>query len=367
MSKKGRILVAMSGGIDSTVTAMLMHHEGYEVIGITMKTWDYANSGGSTKETGCCSLDSINDARRVAVDMGFAHFIVDIREEFGDYVIDDFVDEYIAGRTPNPCILCNTHIKWEAMVRRAEALDCEYIATGHYAKVNESEGRKYVTKAVDLNKDQSYVLWGLSQAALQKTLFPLGELTKPEVRQLASDFGYDDLSKKGESYEICFVPDNDYRGFLKRRVDGLEERVAGGTFVDTHGKVLGNHEGYPFYTIGQRKGLGIAFGEPKFVVDIQPATNTVILGDVEDLMRNGMRVGKVNWMKYADPIPDMEFVTKVRYRDRGTLSRLDVEPTGVDVHFMANVKGIAPGQSAVFYDGDDVVGGGIIQRGLIYN
>lgn len=367
MSKHGRILVAMSGGIDSTVTAMMLHEQGYEVVGITMKTWDYATSGGSTKETGCCSLDSINDARRVAVDMKFPHFIVDIREEFGDYVIDNFVDEYIAGRTPNPCILCNTHIKWEAMVRRAEALDCSYIATGHYAKVKEENGRKYVTKAVDLNKDQSYVLWGLSQDALNKTLFPLGDLTKPEVRQMAKDFGYDDLSKKSESYEICFVPDNDYRGFLKRRVEGLEAQVAGGTFKDVQGNVLGEHEGYPFFTIGQRKGLGIALGKPMFVVDIQPESNTVVLGDVADLMRNGMRVGKVNWMKYPQLPADMEVVTKVRYRDMGTLSTLDGTDNAVDVHFMANVRGIAPGQSAVFYEGDDVIGGGIIQRGLNYN
>ncbi|MCP3927973.1 MAG: tRNA 2-thiouridine(34) synthase MnmA [Bacteroidetes bacterium] len=360
MSKHGRALVAMSGGIDSTVTAMLMHEAGYEVVGITMKTWDYANSGGSKKETGCCSLDSINDARQVAVDMGFHHFIIDIRDEFGDYVIDNFVEEYIAGRTPNPCVLCNTHIKWSALLKRADALDCEFIATGHYAIINESESRKYISKAKDLNKDQSYVLWGLSQECLQRSLFPLGKLTKPEVRKLAFDKGYTELSKKGESYEICFVPDNDYRSFLKRKVEGLEEQVAGGDFVNAAGEILGKHQGYPFYTIGQRKGLGIALGQPMFVSEIIPETNTVVLGKEEELFRNGMKVKQQNFMKYQKIPEGLEVVTKVRYRDKGTMSRLSSNGKDVDVEFFANVKGIAPGQSAVFYEGEDVVGGGII-------
>ena len=356
----------MSGGIDSTVTAMMMHEQGYEVIGITMKTWDYANSGGGGKETGCCSLDSINDARQVAVDMGFHHFIVDIREEFGDYVIDNFVDEYMAGRTPNPCVLCNTHIKWNSLLKRADALDCEFIATGHYARINEHEGRKYITRAVDDHKDQSYVLWGLSQACMQRSHFPLGPYTKPEVRQMAADFGYLELSKKGESFEICFVPDNDYRGFLKRRVDGLEERVAGGKFVDVGGNELGTHQGYPFYTVGQRKGLGIALGEPMYVTKILPQTNTVVLGRMDDLIKNGMTVGQVNMMKY-DRIPEagLESTTKIRYKDRGTLATLTPggAPDRVAVDFHANVRGVAPGQSAVFYEGDDVIGGGIILGG----
>jgi tRNA-uridine 2-sulfurtransferase len=361
MSKHGKVLVAMSGGIDSTVTAMMMHEEGYEVVGITMKTWDYANSGGSRKETGCCSLDSINDARQVAVTMGFHHFIVDIREEFGDYVIDNFVDEYLAGRTPNPCVLCNTHIKWSALLKRADALDCQFIATGHYAIIKEHEGRKFISKAVDENKDQSYVLWGLSQECLQRSRFPLGGFTKPEVRQMAADMGFLELSKKAESYEICFVPDNDYRGFLKRKVEGLEERVAGGQFVNTEGKVLGHHEGYPFYTIGQRKGLGMAFGEPMFVTEIRPETNTVVLGRLEDLFRNGMTVGQVNSMKYAQIPEGIEAVTRIRYKDRGTLSRLsNIGDDKVYVEFFANVSGVAPGQSAVFYEGDDVIGGGVI-------
>ena len=364
MSKHGRVLVAMSGGIDSTVTAMLLHEQGYEVVGITMKTWDYANSGGSKKETGCCSLDSINDARQVAVDMGFHHFIIDIRDEFGDYVIDNFVEEYIAGRTPNPCVLCNTHIKWSALLKRADALDCEFIATGHYAKIKEEAGRKFISKSADSNKDQSYVLWGLSQDCLDRSRFPLGEFTKPEVRKMAYDWGYEELSKKGESYEICFVPDNDYRGFLKRRMPGLEARVDGGEFVNTKGEVIGKHKGYPFYTVGQRKGLGVAFGQPMYVTEIIPDQNRVVLGTVDELVRNGMMVYQVNSMKYPS-IPDgKEAVTKIRYKDAGALSQLTNLDGKVHVSFYANVRGVAPGQSAVFYEGDDVIGGGIIHSGL---
>jgi len=362
MSKQGRVLVAMSGGIDSTVTAMLLHEAGYEVIGITMKTWDYANSGGSKKETGCCSLDSINDARQVAVNMGFPHFIIDIRDEFGGYVIDNFIEEYMAGRTPNPCVLCNTHIKWDALLKRADSLDCEFIATGHYARIVESDGRRFIRRAADLNKDQSYVLWGLSQEALARSRFPLAELHKPAVRQIAFDAGYTELSKKAESYEICFVPDNDYRGFLKRQVPGLEAQVKGGAFVDAHGKVLGTHEGYPFYTIGQRKGLGMAFGQPMYVTEIIPETNTVVLGPVEELVRNGLQVYQVNLQKYATlPEAGIEAATKIRHKSPPTMSRLlPLENGRIGVDFYAHVTGVAPGQSAVFYEADDVIGGGII-------
>ncbi len=364
MSQKGKVLVAMSGGIDSTVTALMLNAQGYEVVGITMKTWDYAASGGSKKETGCCNLDSFNDARQAAVEHGFAHYILDIRDEFGDFVIENFVEEYLAGRTPNPCVLCNTHIKWRALLKRADALGCEFIATGHYAKVRQHDnGRYVVSKAIDDTKDQSYVLWGLQQDLLSRTLLPLGPYRKTEIRQMAHDFGYPELAKKHESYEICFVPDNDYRGFLKRRVDGLEERVAGGNFIDKTGKILGQHKGYPFYTIGQRKGLDIALGRPVFVTSIDPEKNTVVLGDEADLEQNEMKVGKLNLIKYDQLTPGMEAVTKIRYKDSGALSNLYPENGTMKVRFYENVKGIAPGQSAVFYEGDDVIGGGIIQSG----
>ena len=362
MSRHGKVLVAMSGGIDSTVVALMLHEQGYDVIGITMKTWDYASSGGNKKETGCCNLDSFNDARAAAVHHGFPHYILDIREEFGGFVVENFVDEYLAGRTPNPCVMCNTHIKWRALLKRANAMDCAFIATGHYAKVREENGRHFISKGIDETKDQSYVLWGLQQDLLGRTILPLGGYRKTAIRQMAHDFGYPELAKKSESYEICFVPDNDYRGFLKRNVEGLEERMKGGTFVDKQGKVLGQHKGYPFYTIGQRKGLDIALGKPAFVTAIDPNTNTVVLGDEEDLMKKDMYVAKMNYIKYAGINDGMEATIRIRYKDMGSAGTLHNKDTGISVSFYENAKGIAPGQSAVFYEGDDVIGGGIIQR-----
>lgn len=358
----------MSGGLDSTVTAIMLHEQGYEVIGITMKTWDYASSGGSKKETGCCSLDSINDARQVSVDLGFHHFIIDIREEFGDYVIDNFVDEYLSGRTPNPCVLCNTHIKWEALLRRADQMGCDFIATGHYARVNNQDNRYFISKGADENKDQSYVLWGLSQDCMRRTQFPLGHLRKTEIRQMAKDMGLIELANKAESYEICFVPDNDYRGFLKRRISGLEERVDGGLFVDKIGNILGKHKGYPFYTIGQRRGLGIALGEPYFVTEIRPDENVVVLGLEAELERNGMFVHNLNMQKYAGLDAPMDAITKIRYKTPGTESVLVPDSEEVlRIEFNTMVQAITPGQSAVFYEGDDVIGGGNILSSYLIN
>jgi len=368
MSKHGRILVAMSGGIDSSLAAVMLHEEGYEVIGMTMKTWDYASSGGSKKETGCCSLDSINDARNIAVNLGFPHYILDIREEFGDYVIDHFTGEYLEGRTPNPCVLCNTHIKWDSLLRRADKLDCEFIATGHYANVREENSRYIISKGTDTWKDQSYVLWGVSQESLARTKLPLGYLKKSEIREMATQKEFYDLVNKKESYEICFVPDNDYRGFLKRRVEGLEESVKGGNFVLEDGKVVGKHEGYPFYTIGQRKGLGIAFGTPMFVTEIRKDTNEVVLGHEKSLDKDGMMVGKIVMQKYADLNGlSLETNTKIRYKHEGSPATITQEGDKMKVIFNEPVSGIAPGQAAVFYEGDDVVGGGWILKSFNQN
>ncbi|HAI77303.1 MAG TPA: tRNA 2-thiouridine(34) synthase MnmA [Microscillaceae bacterium] len=362
MSRNGRVLVAMSGGIDSSLAAVMLHEQGYEVIGMTMKTWDYASAGGSKKETGCCSLDSINDARGIAVSLGFPHYILDIRDEFGDYVIDYFTQEYIEGRTPNPCVLCNTHIKWDALLKRADKLDCQFIATGHYANLREENGRFIVSKGLDENKDQSYALWGVSQQSLSRTIFPLGKLHKSTIREMATERGFIELVSKSESYEICFIPDNDYRGFLKRRKPELENQVKGGDFVLEDGTVVGQHEGYPFYTIGQRKGLGITLGYPVFVTAIDKVNNRVVLGTKHELARNGMLVRQLNMAKYPDLIgKPTQTITKIRYNDEGSPALIVQEESDLmKVLFQESVFAIAPGQAAVFYEGDDVIGGGWI-------
>lgn len=364
MSKHGRILVAMSGGVDSSVTALMLHDEGYEVIGVTMKTWDYADTSGGKRITGCCDLDSINDARNMAVSRGFHHMIIDIREEFGSSIIGNFTSEYLAGRTPNPCVLCNTFIKWEALLKRADMMGCELIATGHYAKVRhvEENDRWVVSRGLDHTKDQSYVLWGLEQKNLARTRFPIGGFRKSDIRQMALDSGFPELATKSDSYEICFIPDNDYRGFLKRKEPEATAKLVHGKLMSVGGEQLGEHDGYPFFTIGQRKGLGIATGEPLYVTEIIPETNTVVLGSKTDLDKTRMWVRRPNFQKIPALQGEIEAVTKVRYKDKGTPSTITLDGERVLVEFHAPVAGIAPGQSAVFYDGADVIGGGFIDR-----
>lgn len=365
MSSKGRVLVAMSGGVDSSVAAVMLKEQGYDVVGITMKTWDYSRVGGkSDKETGCCTLESMNDARQIAVKHGFKHFIVDIRDEFGGWVIDRFVEDYMTGHTPNPCVLCNTHIKWAALLRRADNLGCDYIATGHYANVREENGRYVISRGLDRSKDQSYALWGVKQEHLARTIFPLGSYEKTEIRQMAEDYGLTKVATKPDSYEICFVPDDDYRRFLKDRVDGLEEKVAGGKIVDQNGEVVGEHEGYPFYTIGQRRGLDLAMGKPVYVTDIDPETNVITIGEKKDLISTTCKAREINLVKY-DRIPEdeMEITGAIRYNDEGTIGYLSQNSDDeIEVTFPTGREAITPGQAVVCYEGNDVVAGGWIKK-----
>ncbi|MFA6924348.1 MAG: tRNA 2-thiouridine(34) synthase MnmA [Bacteroidales bacterium] len=362
MSKHGRILVAMSGGVDSSVASILLKEEGYEVIGITLKTWDYSLSGCEKKENACCNTDAINDARSIAVKSGFPHYVIDLTQKFNDCVIENFVDEYLSGRTPNPCILCNTNIKWATLLEKANQLGCEYVATGHYAKVNSADNRYFISKATDDNKDQSYVLWALTQEQLKKTMFPLGKYKKPEIKSIATKFGFTDIAGKRESYEICFIPDDDYRTYLKNIKPEIAEKLNGGNFVNTDRKIIGKHKGFPFYTIGQRKGLEVAVGTPLYVVEIIPETNTVVLGFREELSKKKMSVENYNLMKYSEINSVREVITKVRYKDKGTLSRIVESENKINVEFLESVAAIAPGQSAVFYENDDIVGGGFIAK-----
>lgn len=350
----------MSGGIDSTVAAMLLKEQGYELVGVTYRTFDNISKGCMEKEKGCCSVDSIFEAKRMAQELGFEHHILDIRQEFKDTVITNFIDEYLHGRTPNPCVICNSTIKWGKLIETADELGCKYIATGHYARIGQQDNRWFLRKGTDESKDQTYFLWTLTQDNLSRTLFPLGELTKPEVRKIALEHGYEKLSKKVESQEICFIPENDYRAFLAEQVENYTEKYGAGYFIDTKGNKLGMHKGFPNYTIGQRKGLGIALGQPMFVVAIHPEDNTVVLGTKDELQGKTFYAYDISLMKYAQIPEGFEVTAKIRYRNQGGKASLFPEDKRIRVVFHEDMDSITPGQSAVFYENEDVVGGGII-------
>jgi tRNA-specific 2-thiouridylase len=343
------------------MTAVMLHDMGYEVSTMTIRVWDYLSSGCNMKENGCCSLDAMYDAKDFSEKAGFRHYILDARQSFEAIVVNDFVREYLQGRTPNPCVICNPMIKWHHLLDKANELGIDYIATGHYARLREEKDRFVLSKAADLEKDQSYFLWGLTQEQLSRTILPLGGYTKPQIRALASKRGFVKLAAKRESQEICFVPDNDYRGFLIRREPELAKGLKGGDFISVDGEKLGTHQGYPFYTIGQRKGLGIAKGKPLYVVSIDPNTNRVVLGEEKDLAGKVMTVTRQNLIKYKD-FDTLEVTTKIRYRHPGIPSALKNNKETLEVTFFSDVNSITPGQSAVFYEEEDVVGGGIIAK-----
>jgi tRNA-uridine 2-sulfurtransferase len=359
------VAVGMSGGVDSSVAAALLMKEGYNVIGITMKTYDYMEVGGTpVNENSCCDLKAVNDARTVADKLGFPHYVVNLRDEFNDIVIQNFINEYLSGRTPNPCVICNRSIKWGAMLEKAEKLGANFIATGHYARVRFDEHRKryILSRGKFAEKDQSYALWAVTQNSLSKTMFPLGELTKPEVRVIAEQYELIN-ARKQESFEICFIPDDRYERFLNERIPDLQERVSGGNIVQ-NGKIVGKHNGYPFYTIGQRRNIG-AHKQKMYVTAIESSTNTIQIGPDAELHHRTLIADQVNWSGISAISESMRIQAKVRYKDEATDALVSIEESGkIRVTFDQSKRAITPGQSVVVYNGDDLLCGGVIEQVL---
>lgn len=359
--KNERVMVGMSGGVDSSVCAALLLRDGYDVSGVTLRLYD-GEDYNSGKTRTCCSLSDVEDARAVCARMGIRHYVFNFKEGFKDSVIDKFIDEYENGRTPNPCIECNRHIKFDAMLLRAETLGYDKIATGHYASVKEDEnGRFLLCRAADTSKDQTYVLYSMTQEQLSKTLFPLGVLTKPQVRKIAEENGFVN-AKKPDSQDICFVPDGDYAGFIERFTGKTAKH---GNFIDGNGEVLGEHKGVIRYTVGQRKGLGIALGKHAYVIEKNPLENTVTLGDEDALFYKRVLVNDVNFIPFDELSDSMRVTAKLRYRHIEQPAVISKAVDGcVIIEFDEPQRAPSPGQAAVFYDGDIVVGGGTIVKGL---
>lgn len=356
--EKKKVVVGMSGGVDSSVAAWLLKNQGYDVIGVTMQIWQDEEEAAMEEHGGCCGLSAVDDARRVAAALEIPYYVMNFKKEFKENVIDYFIDDYLHGRTPNPCIACNRYVKWESLLKRSLDIGAEYIATGHYARVEKlPNGRYAICNSATAAKDQTYALYNLTQEQLSRTLMPVGEYTKDQIRAMADEIGLL-VAHKPDSQDICFVSDDDYASFIEEESD---QKIPEGNFVTPDGKILGRHKGIIHYTIGQRKGLGLSLGYQAFVLEIRPDTNEVVIGMNEDLMTTRVRANKLNFMTVEDLEGEMRVFAKIRYNHKGDWCT--VRKTGedeIECIFETPQRAVTPGQALVLYDGDYVLGGGTI-------
>ena len=357
MAKK-KVVVGMSGGVDSSVAAYLLKEQGYDVIGVTMQIWQDEESKIQEENGGCCGLSAVDDARKVAAQIGIPYYVMNFKKDFQEKVIDYFVDEYLHGRTPNPCIACNRYVKWESLLTRSMEIGADYIATGHYARVEQlPNGRYAIRHSATWSKDQTYALYNLTQDQLRRTLMPVGEYEKDQIREIAKEIGLQ-IANKPDSQDICFVSDDDYASFIEENADAP---IHQGNFVTPDGKILGKHKGIIHYTVGQRKGLGLALGYPAFVLEIRPETDEVVIGTYEESLTHTLRANELNFMSVEDLTEPMRVFAKIRYNHKGAWCT--VEKTGEDeitCIFDEPIRAVTPGQAVVLYDGEYVLGGGTI-------